>query len=272
MTLIAMFSDKGSPGVTTSALALATVWPRRVAVVELDPAGGDLGLRLTDHAERPTLADQPNLLTLAAAARREGAPHASLVWTHAQPLPASPDASVVTGLSAPEQAAGMGELWPHIADALAAADGGDVIADLGRIGHGGPTQPVLEGAGVLVGVVRAEPVAMLRMRDRMRHVLGSIPRADGRRAFVVLVAEDRRAGEAVAAMTRVFSDGAVSAQVAGAIVVDCAGVDALHRSQPGPRLDRSVLLRSARSVASAICGEPLGSVPQPRRGLLARSR
>ena len=44
MTLIGLTSAKGSPGVTTTALALGWVWPavhpgRRVLVVDADPAG-----------------------------------------------------------------------------------------------------------------------------------------------------------------------------------------------------------------------------------------
>ena len=47
MTVIALTSAKGSPGVTTTALALAWAWPqvapgRRVLVVDADMAGGDL--------------------------------------------------------------------------------------------------------------------------------------------------------------------------------------------------------------------------------------
>ena len=40
--LIAVAADKGAPGVTTTAVALAAVWPRPVLLAECDPAGGDL--------------------------------------------------------------------------------------------------------------------------------------------------------------------------------------------------------------------------------------
>lgn len=272
MTLIAMFSDKGSPGVTTSALALAAVWPRRVAVVELDPVGGDLALRITDAAGRPLLAATPNLLTLAASARRDSATRSSLLWYHAQPLPGSPTASVVAGLSTPEQANGMSELWPHVVSALADAEGGDVLVDLGRIADTGPARLLGERADVLICVARAEPAAMLRLRDRLRHVLDSLPATPARRAYALLVAEDRHAVEATATTQRVLHDAAVAASVAGAITLDPAAVDALQRGQVGPRLDRSLLMRSARAVVTAIDGERQAVVPSPRRRLLARSR
>lgn len=276
MTLIALFSDKGSPGVTTVALALGSVWPRRVAVVELDGAGGDLALRLTDSTGRPAVAPEPSILTLAADARRARTLDGSLLWTHGQPISAAREAFVVQGLSAPEQAAGMRELWPHVVSAAADAAGGDVLADLGRIGDGGAAQLVATRADVLIGVTRAEPATMLRLRDRMRHVLASLPSTSDRRAYVVLVAEDRRVDEAVTTMTRVLQDGVVPAQVGGAIVIDPAAVDALHTGRTGPRLDRSLLLRSARAVAARIADEPAPVMPGPRPerrpGLLARSR
>ncbi|MGQ0842985.1 MAG: hypothetical protein ACT4QF_02505 [Sporichthyaceae bacterium] len=274
MTLIAMFSDKGSPGVTTSALALAAVWMRRVAVVELDPAGGDLSLRLTDSAGRPVLAEAPNLLTLAAAARRDGATRSSLLWEHAQPLTLSPTASVVAGLSAPEQATGMSELWHYVVSAVADAEGGDVLADLGRIADTGSARLLAQRADVLVGIARAEPAAMLRLRDRLRHLLDSLPAAQDRRARVLLVAEDRHAPEAIASMRRVLHDAAIPASVVGTMTVDptATAADALHRGQIGPRLDRSLLMRSARVVASAVDGERPVPMPSPRRRLLARAR
>jgi len=69
MALIALCADKGSPGVTTAALALAVTWPCPVAVAEVDPSGGDLALGLTDGRGQFELVEQPNLLTFAAAAR-----------------------------------------------------------------------------------------------------------------------------------------------------------------------------------------------------------
>src|SRR5690606_40344837 len=61
MTLVALTSVKGAPGVTTTVLAMAAVCPpsRRLVVVEADPEGGVLAARLGLRAE-------PGLVTLAA--------------------------------------------------------------------------------------------------------------------------------------------------------------------------------------------------------------
>ena len=75
MTLIALASIKGSPGVTTAATALAASWPesRQVLLVEADPFGGDL-------APRYAMAPSGGLSSLFAAARRTLAPED--VWDH----------------------------------------------------------------------------------------------------------------------------------------------------------------------------------------------
>src|SRR4029450_4811377 len=68
MAYVAFASAKASPGVTTTITALAATWPRDrdLLVAELDPAGGDLGVRFD-------LATEPGLVTPAAAGRRRPA-------------------------------------------------------------------------------------------------------------------------------------------------------------------------------------------------------
>ena len=44
--IVTVCSDKGSPGVTTLAVAIGLVWPVPRLVLEADPAGGDLAFRM----------------------------------------------------------------------------------------------------------------------------------------------------------------------------------------------------------------------------------
>jgi MinD-like ATPase involved in chromosome partitioning or flagellar assembly len=73
MSLIALGSMKSSPGVTTAALALASVWPssQRVIVAEFDPAGGDIATRFGRAFE-------PGVISLAAAVRRSSGSAAAI--------------------------------------------------------------------------------------------------------------------------------------------------------------------------------------------------
>lgn len=280
MTVIAMFSDKGSPGVTTLALALAATWPRPVTIAECDPAGGDLALRLTDEAGRPQLAAGSGLLALAAAARRDSA---RALDEHAVPVPGLPNVSVVTGLTTPEQGTGIVDLWPAIAAALTTPGRRDVLADLGRLHSGSPAAPIAAAADVLVGVARGDAAGVLRMRHRLHYLLDTLPQEVGmaRRAVVVLIVDDRQGADAVSSMRAVLDHARVPAAVLGYLAYDPGAVHALQQGRQGPRVERSLLLRSARQLATELTAyqsrvdEPKTaalSVPRRRLASLVRSR
>ena len=101
MALIAVAADKGAPGVTTTSVALAAVWPRPVLLAECDPAGGDLVYRLPS-ADGTRLDPRRGLLSLAVSARRGLEPRQ--VWEHAQKLRGGLD--VLVGVTNAEQGAG----------------------------------------------------------------------------------------------------------------------------------------------------------------------
>ncbi|GAA1994242.1 hypothetical protein GCM10009738_89120 [Kitasatospora viridis] len=174
MPLIAVGSVKGAPGVSTTALALATAWPgdRAAVVLEADPSGGDTALRFD-------LPDSPSLVTLAASARRAGL-SGRLLLEHAHQLPRL--ATVVPGPAAPEQAtAALGvleELWGE-----AELDDVVAIADIGRTGLSpGPVTPLLAAADVLLLVTRGAI-------EDLAHAEAAVPRLRSltRRIVVVVV-------------------------------------------------------------------------------------
>ena len=68
MALIAFASAKGSPGVSVTIAGLAQLWPRPAVVADLDPAGGDTGLRYRAENGDP-LNPSTGLLSLGAAVR-----------------------------------------------------------------------------------------------------------------------------------------------------------------------------------------------------------
>ena len=103
MALIVIAADKGAPGVTTTALALAAVWPRPVLLAECDPAGGDLVYRFP-AADGSALDPRRGLMTLAVAARRGLQPRQ--LWEHTQKLSGGLD--VLTGVINAEQGASLG--------------------------------------------------------------------------------------------------------------------------------------------------------------------
>ncbi|MHB1431512.1 MAG: hypothetical protein ACYCVZ_05280 [Streptosporangiaceae bacterium] len=164
MAMYALISPNGSPGVTTSALALALSWPGPVILAECDPAGGAILAGLfAGH-----LPGSGGLLGLALAAGRAGDIARGELPGQLASLDEGGDRLFLAGLSDPRQAVGVTPAWPAIAAGLVAADR-DVIADCGRLDPG-PHRP----AAVLE---RAELVVMV-LRPTLRQVASALPRLE----------------------------------------------------------------------------------------------
>jgi hypothetical protein len=165
MSLIALASAKGSPGVTTAALALALVWPRRVLLAECDPAGGEILAGYLQAQIPPT-----GGLLGAAMALRRAQPGGYLV-EHAVGLDEAGDRLLLAGLRDPAQAATVTPLWPLLAEAfigLHAQDPPtDVLADCGRLSSAGELGGLLARADVVALVLRPTLPAVAAVQPRI---------------------------------------------------------------------------------------------------------
>lgn len=162
--LVAIGSVKGSPGVTTFAVALAASWPasRRV-VVEADASGGDLAARF---GLRPS----PGLVSLAAEIRTAALPDGEVVWRHAQMIgdglwvvPAPPGAA--------ESAAALGAMTPGglAAMQVSAADPEAlVVVDVGRMDPTRSTVGMADGADVLLVLAGAHADDLAHLPSRLK--------------------------------------------------------------------------------------------------------
>ena len=202
MALIAIAADKGAPGVTTAAVALAAVWPRPVLLAECDPAGGDLIYRLP-AASGSRLDPRRGLLSLAISARRGG--HPGQVWEHAQKLRGGLD--VLVGVANAEQGAGLDLMWEQVGAALAALPEADVIADCGRLGADGRAYDLLARADAVILVTRANLGDLVRLRDRARRHRrrDPRPRRPPGRVGALVIANHKHFGPALAEVTQVLS-------------------------------------------------------------------
>lgn len=234
MTLVALCSLKGSPGVTTTAVALAARWPagQDPVVVECDPAGGDLAARFR-------LPATPGLVSLAAAGRRSA--DASMLWQHCQRLPAG--LTMVPGPIGAEQArAALAIVAAQDASMLrAAADDPHVvmIVDCGRTDPDSPALPLIQAADAMLLLARAHD-------DELSHVAGKL-RAVARwnpNPSLVLVGGAYSTAEV---------ERELGISVFGRIPGDPKGAAVLcgrHRTGPGPH--RSALGRAATRLAHDI--------------------
>jgi hypothetical protein len=246
--LIAVAADKGAPGVTTTAVALAAVWPRPVLLAECDPAGGDLVYRLPGEGGG-RLDPRRGLLSLAVAARRDLQP--TQLWAHAQKLRGGLD--VLLGVTSAEQGAGLEPLWGPVGSVLAGLPQADVIADCGRLGPDGAYYDLLAHAAAVVLVTRPSLGEVVRLRDRAAAVSLAVRQRGGQdaRIGVLVVADHRVFSRALAEVGQVL--GTVS--MLGGIAFEPRSAELL-RGEWGGRLDKSLLIRTAREVAGQLAGPP----------------
>jgi MinD-like ATPase involved in chromosome partitioning or flagellar assembly len=248
MALIAIASDKGAPGVTTAALALAAVWPRPVLLAECDPAGGDLVYRFP-AVGGGHLDPRRGVLSLAVVARRGIQPHQ--VWEHVQKLHGGLD--VLAGVTNAEQGAGLSLLWGPIGKVLASLPQADVIADCGRLGADGPLYDLLAEATAVVLVTKVHVADVIRLRDRAA-AFAAAAQSRGRRNFgvgVVVVADHKKFRAALGEVQHVLGQANAPATVLGGIAHDTKGADLLS-GEWGGNLDRTMLIKTARAVAQQL--------------------
>lgn len=162
MTIITLASAKGAPGVTTTATALALVWPRPVLLIEADVVGGSS--ILAGYFQGNQRHDR-GLIDLAAALREgrllEGLHDASIPFPNSQ-------ARFIPGLVSPAQAGTMEKLWEPIAAVVRGLEstGTDVIVDAGRLGTVGTAMPLIREADLTLLVTRTNLPAIAATRAR----------------------------------------------------------------------------------------------------------
>ena len=234
MSLLGLCSAHGSPGVTTTALALAATWPedRRCLLVEADPFGGVIGARYG-------LGDTPGLSSLAAVARRGLDEEA--VWGHVQQLPGG--VSVLLGpASADEAHAVLGDVVGVLAGWCAAQGEVDVIVDCGRIGPGSPTMEVLATADAAMLLARPS-IDQLRPAA---HRLAAFEASDVKVSLLLVGDQPYRSDEVAAT---------VPTEIAGVIAWDPRTAAVLTGRRGTVRdLRRSPLVRSAATLAERLAG------------------
>ena len=241
MNLVVLLSAKGSPGVTTTAVALAAGWPagRSAVVVEADVAGGDL-------AATCGLAIDPGLGSLASAGRHGF--DSDTVLAHSQILPCGTRA-VVGPPSDSEAAAALDALRPNLVPALASSPI-DVLADCGRFSSDETLRTLLAHADLVLVVTRPTLAGVEHVAARLTVIGSMTPHVE------LLLVGERPYPPAEVAET-------LGCEVAGVIAHDARGAQTLL-STGGVNswwVGRSALVRSARSVADGLASRLPNSRP-----------
>jgi hypothetical protein len=242
--IIAVGSDKGSPGATTLATVLGMAWPGERVVCELDPRGADLPFRLM-HASGQHMPAAPSVATLAVDARPGAAQ--PLLQNYAQPTVLG--VPVIRGEVSTRAGSRVAAHLPSIAQ-LAASWNGTVIADLGSLQPSNPALVVAKAAAVVLLVMRAstEGLGHLRSRvDELSEYVGD-PRRARTSVGIVLVEDSRTAGAAVTRTRALLDNIGSPAPVVGVFKHDPAAAAALWSGPLSKKIVKGPLARSGEEL------------------------
>jgi hypothetical protein len=235
VTLLCFASQKGSPGTSAAALAVAAALRpgpgRRKLLLEADGSGGVLAIRYR-------LPFEPGLVTLAAAARAGLEPDD--LWRHTAELPGGlaavvcPDGAEQVGAAL---AAAGGPLGRHLAERRDI----DVVCDVGRLPPESPAIDFVVEATALLMVARPTAEQLQPAARRMQSL-----RARVRNIGWLLVGE-RPHGPAEVEATFGFP-------VVGVLADDRRSVEAIEGGALTRRVRRHPFVRSAVTVADTLGG------------------
>lgn len=237
MAVFALLSAGGSPGVTTTALALTLSWPSQVILAECDPSGGDVlaGL-LSGHMPAST-----GLLPLALEAGAGAEIPTDAIWRQLVELDEERNRLLLAGISDPRQSAALQSSLPWIAEALQGLRA-DVIADCGRLDAIAAVRPVLSAASLAVLVLRPTLRQASRAVARVEMLTNLVGR---QRVVALLVGEGAASGREIAK--------SLGVPVAGQLPDDARTAAVLSDgSGSRSRLDGRPLLRAATAAGRAL--------------------
>ena len=254
MTVFALLSAGGSPGVTTGALALTLGWPSQVILAECDPSGGDIlaGL-LGGHLPAST-----GLLPLALEAGAGTEIPADTLWRQLVELDEERNRLLLAGICDPRQSAALQSSLPWIADALQAVQA-DVIADCGRLDSVAAVRPVLSAASLAVLVMRPTLRQASRAVSRVE-MLTSLVGQD--RVVLLLVGEGTSSGREIARTLGIPVAGQLPEDARTAAVLS-DGAAGRHRMESRPLIRAATSAGHRLREAAAAAGPLLGYSDQP---------
>lgn len=248
MAIITLTSASGSPGVTTTALGLAMVWPRPVLLVEADPTGGSALLAGYWRGQ----VDHVGLLDLVLAER-----HGVL----ADALPRMQfaveggDASLLVGTKSHEQAGSLARLWDPLLGVLQNLSGQDVIVDAGRLGLDGSPRSLLTYSDVTLLLTLSSLRPLAAARSWAATLAADV--VPGHEVKIVIVGEGRKYRAREVART-------LGLPVAGSIEWDPRRAEVFADGAPYPvprfggeqaanrAFEQSGYVRSLRALAAAL--------------------
>lgn len=246
--IVGVCAAKGSPGVSTVALATALVCPGSPVLIEADPSGADAPFRLRT-ASGDWLEPEPWLGSLASAARIGAVdPHqfaqATLIGV-----------PVVPGGRTPDEVAPLGTLWPVIAGTLRAAEG-PVVVDFGRVTAEHAAERLLAACDVVLLVSRTDTSGLAHTRHLASTLVRLVGLGPDRAPKVMVVTTSARPHEKPRGARKdagaVLDAAGLPCPVVGHIPSDARAAAGLVGGPMTRYVAGSPLIRAARDMLTAV--------------------
>jgi hypothetical protein len=254
VAIIALVAGKGSPGVTSSALALTFTWPLRAAdlgkaparvlMVEMDGAGSSAGPGYLRGE-----IDQNIGMTSVLAGGPNGM--GSRIQKNVLVLDGTPRRYLLLGLSGPRQMAAAKPSWPVLAAELHAMSEAhppaDILLDMGRFGAAAEPTTLLQETDLILVVCRSSLASIGGAVQAIRYIESWQEVAGLSTPIACLLVGDRQP------YPRSQIAASLGVPVVGALGWDpqAAAVFA-EGAAPGRGFRRGPLMRSAAAAASAV--------------------
>ncbi|WP_326693349.1 MULTISPECIES: hypothetical protein [unclassified Streptomyces] len=254
MAVVALAGCPGSPGTTTTMLALQAAWPlptgRTLIAAECDPDGGTV----LSGALQGRLGTGYGLGNLTIPGRRGAQDLHTAFWSELvaledeQNTQPRPGRAVLPGFANPlSEAPGFAPVWGLLADQFAGIESHqhDILVDLGRSGAFGPSAVLARRADAVVLIARttlpslqAAAVRLEGLREQVRH-LG-----------LVLIEEEHPATHALAELRK---QRGLQVPLVGTLPYAPKQARFFsHGAAPERRFERSRLMLAARLLAEAL--------------------
>lgn len=250
MTVLALASATGAPGVTTTALALTLTWPKPVLLVEADTKGSSSVLAGYMGGRVPHDRSIVGLVR----ATRAGQSLDEALWHLVHRLSDEPGPTTRGLLAAPQdsaQAASLRGLWPSLPALwrrVGQQHGVDVIIDAGRLGAAHEPTSLLEEADLTLLVTRTALPDIAALAARLES-MRNLTAPDGRdvpKLHLLLVGEGKP-------YTGREIERRIPVPVAVGLPIDSNAAAVLsHGASAGTGFPGSSLMRSAAGAAQRL--------------------
>lgn len=241
--LISVISVNGSPGVSTTALALTWVWPRHAVLAECDPTGGR-ALSVFDPDGRHARTGVFELMLQSRTMPLHRAMSSQLLVL--------PDGTgrhhLLPGASSPREADSLD--WRRLTSLFLGLETVDVLADCGRFRNRAIAAAVVSEADLVVAVVRNSRGSLQTFAKNVDVVREEHGVFDDEGLVVVVADPDPRIHQR-------YPHGEIGKELGLTVVgalpwdpVNAAQFSELHR--PGRKFEMSPLLSHARKTADEV--------------------